>query len=241
MIFGEMRTLTIDIGGTGLKMIPLDQGGRAIGERHRELTPETSKPTKVLEVLKGMIEKQAPFDRVSVGFPGVVNQGIVQNAPNLGTEDWHGFSLGDAIGKLTGKPTRVVNDADLQGFGVIQGKGVELVLTLGTGMGSALFADGRLVPNLELGHHPLRKGRTYEQHVGDEELERVGKKKWRKRMQLVFETLAPIFNYDTLYVGGGNAKKLEEPLPKQVVRFDNVEGMEGGVALWREEAAKADD
>ncbi len=234
-----MRTLTIDIGGTGLKMIPLDQRGEAIGERHRELTPAPRTPPDVLRVLSGMVTRQAPFDRVSVGFPGVVVRGVVRTAPNLGTEDWSGFDLGNAITQLTDRPTRVVNDAELQGHGVISGQGVEMVLTLGTGLGTALYTDGHLVANLELGHHPLHKGKTYEQLVSDAELERVGKKKWRKRVRLVFDTLAPIFNYDRLYVGGGNAKKLSDPLPDNVERFDNVSGMEGGVALWGDRTPKA--
>ena len=235
-----MKTLTIDIGGTGLKMIPLDERGEAIGERQRELTPDPRTPKDVLRVLESMLARQNAFDRVSVGFPGVVAHGVVKTAPNLGTADWAGFDLGAAITSLTDRPTRVVNDADLQGYGVISGKGVEMVLTLGTGLGSALYTEGRLVPNLELGHHPLRKDKTYEELVSDAELDKIGKKKWRKRVELVFETVMPIFNPDRLYVGGGNARKLADPLPPGVQRFDNVTGMEGGVALWGDRAPKAD-
>jgi polyphosphate glucokinase len=224
--------LTIDIGGTGLKMIALDDAGAAISERQRELTPDPRGPEDVLRVLDGMLKAQDPFDRVSVGFPGVVVHGVVHTAPNLGSEEWAGFDLGTALAALTDRPTRVVNDADLQGYGVIAGSGMEMVITLGTGLGSALFLDGRLVPNLELGHHPLRKDKTYEELISDAELERIGKKRWRKRMDLVFETLGRIFNYERLYVGGGNARKLGDDLPDRVVRFDNVQGMEGGVALW---------
>lgn len=235
-----MRTLTIDIGGTGLKMIRLDARGEAVGERQRELTPDPRTPKDVLRVLEAMIARQEPFDRVSVGFPGVVAHGVVKTAPNLGTKDWAGFDLGAAITSLTDRPTRVVNDAELQGFGVIEGKGVEMVLTLGTGLGSALYTDGHLVANLELGHHPLRKGKTYEEHVSDAELERIGKKKWRKRVKRVVDTIQPIFNPDRIYVGGGNARKLGDTLPPGVVRFDNVTGMEGGVALWGDRKPKAD-
>lgn len=228
------RTLTIDIGGTGIKMIPLDAKGAAIGERQRELTPRPAKPKAVLSVIEGMLAVLAPFGRVSVGFPGVVKRGVVQTAPNLGTKAWSGFDLQSAINGLTDLPTRVLNDAELQGYGVISGQGVELVLTFGTGLGTALYVDGRLVPNLELGHHPLYKDKSYEDLVRDDELGRVGKKKWRKRAALVLSTLGPIFNYDRLYIGGGNAKKIEDPLPENVERFTNVDGMEGGVALWRD-------
>lgn len=231
----QIRTLSIDIGGTGTKMIPLDAGGEAVGERHRELTPRPATPETVLGRIAQMLLAQDPFDRVSVGFPGVVKRGVVHTAPNLGGEVWHGFDIQSAIGERTGKPTRVVNDADLQGYGVIRGEGVEMVLTFGTGLGAALFIDGLLVPNLELGHHPLRKDKTYEDLVRETELDRIGKKRWRDRVALVFETLAPIFNYDRLYIGGGNAKKIKDPLPPNTERFDNVDGMEGGVALWRDE------
>ncbi|MBL4685831.1 MAG: ROK family protein [Nannocystaceae bacterium] len=227
-----MRTLTIDIGGTGIKMIPLNAKGVAVGERVRELTPHPSKPDAVLAVIEPMLRAQKAYDRVSVGFPGVVKQGVVSTAPNLGNKAWRGFDLQTAIETLAGKPTRVINDAELQGYGVIEGKGVEIVLTFGTGLGTALYVDGRLVPNLELGHHPLRKGKTYEDLVRDDVLARIGKKRWRKRVALILATLAPIFNYDRLYIGGGNARRIRDPLPPGVERFDNVEGMEGGVALW---------
>jgi len=229
-----LQTLTIDIGGTGTKMIDLDDKGEALGERHRELTPHPATPEALLGVITEMLKKHDGYDRVSVGFPGVVRQGVVYTAPNLGTEAWRGFDLGKALTERTQKPTRVLNDAELQGYGVISGKGLEMVLTFGTGLGTALYTNGHLVPNLELGHHPLHKGKSYEDLVRDDELERIGKKRWRKRVALVFETLERIFNYDRLYVGGGNAKKLKEPLPERAERFDNVEGMEGGVALWND-------
>ena len=229
-----MRTLAIDIGGTGIKLLPIDDDGRALAKRHRELTPKPSTPDAVLAVISTMVAAQEPFDRVSAGFPGVVRHGVVETALNLGTPAWQGFDLQKALTEVCGKPSRVLNDAELQGYGVIDAKGVEIVLTLGTGLDVGLYVDGHLVPNLELGHHPLRDGKTYEELVGETELERIGKKEWRKRVALVIETLEQIFNYDTLYVGGGNAKKLKGPLPDNVRLFKNVEGLAGGVRLWRE-------
>lgn len=230
----EVRTLTIDIGGTGIKMIAVDAAGQAIGERRRELTPKPSPPQAVLDVIRRLLAEQGPFDRVSVGFPGVVHAGVVTTAANLGTAAWRGYDLASAIGAAAGRPTRVLNDADLQGYGVIYGQGVELVLTLGTGLGSALFVNGHLVPNLELAHHPWKRGKTYEELVSNAQLEKVGKKKWRKRVMAVFEEIEPILNYDLLHVGGGNAKRLKD-LPANVRIFDNVEGMTGGVRLWRDQ------
>lgn len=231
-------TLVIDIGGTGIKMVPIDRQGTALAERHRELTPKPSTPEAVLATIDTMIAAAGPFHRVSVGFPGVVVRGVVKTAQNLGTQDWAGLDLQEAIRDATGKPTRVINDAELQGYGVIESKGVELVLTLGTGLGTALYSSGHVVPNLELAHHPLRNKKTYEQLVSDRELERIGKKKWRRRVHFMIETLEPIFNYDLLHIGGGNARKLDPPFPDNVRIFDNVEGLAGGNSLWDDEYAR---
>ena len=228
-----MRTLTIDIGGTGIKLLPINDTDQAFTRRHRELTPRPSTPDAVMAVIREMVGVQDPFDRVSVGFPGVVRHGVIDTAPNLGTPQWKGFNLQKAVTDVCGKPARVLNDAELQGFGVINGTGVEIVLTLGTGLGSALYIDSHLVPNLELAHHPLRNGKTYEDLVSDVELERVGKQEWRKRITFVIETLDRIFNYDTLHIGGGNAQKLKRPLPEAVYLFDVVDGLAGGVRLWQ--------
>jgi polyphosphate glucokinase len=227
-----MRTLTVDIGGTGIKTLLLDVAGQPIGERVRERTPKPSTPANVLALIERMMVASQPFDRVSVGFPGVVVRGVVRTANNLGTKQWCGFDLQNAIGALTGKPTRVINDADLLGYGVIEGKGIELVLTFGTGFGTALYVDGHLVPNLELAHHPLLKGKTYEELTSDKQLKRIGKRAWRKRVARIFEVLEPVFNYDLLHVGGGNSESLKPPLPDRVRIFSAVAGMTGGMRLW---------
>ena len=228
------RTLCIDVGGTGLKMLVLDVQGTAVDERQRVLTPHPATPDAILEALKGLIDAQPEFDRVSVGFPGVVHDGVIAPAPNLDPA-WSGFDLAAALGKMTGKPVHVGNDADVQGYASIEGKGVEMVLTLGTGLGSALFIDGILVPNLELAHHPFRKKDTYEDSVGKPALAAVGKKQWRKRVNKVIEQVEPIWNYRLLHIGGGNVKYLhEDDLPKNVRLHTNVGGVLGGIALWRD-------
>lgn len=226
------RTLTIDIGGTGLKMLVLDPQGRPVNERARIETPHPATPASVLSALKKLIAVQPPFDRVSAGFPGVVHDGVVKTAPNL-DPSWHGHDLAKALRDATRKPARVANDADVQGLGDIQGTGVELVLTLGTGLGSALFVDGRLVPNLELGHHPFRHGKTYEDLVGKAAFEKLGKKRWRKHVRAAIAQLDPIFNYRTIYLGGGNAKLLKPAdLPANARVTSNEAGLLGGIALW---------
>ncbi|HEX2869695.1 MAG TPA: ROK family protein [Polyangiaceae bacterium] len=231
---GSQRTLCIDIGGTGIKMIVLDPEGQPVNERARELTPKPATPEAMLDVMRGMLLKQPRFDRVSVGFPGVVRHGTTYSAANVDST-WIGFDLGAKLEALTGKPTRVLNDADLQGYGVIEGKGVEMVLTLGTGVGSALFVNGHLVPNLELGHHPFQKDKTYEERLSDAELKEHGKQKWSKRVGEMLQVLSAIFNYDHLYIGGGNAEHIKVDLPDNVTIFDNVDGMTGGIALWDDE------
>ncbi len=227
----QPRTLSIDIGGTGIKMIVLDAAGQPVNERARELTPKPATPQAVLKLIRSMVQRQPSFQRVSVGFPGIVKNGITLNAPNLDPA-WANQNLRAELEAITGCPTRVLNDADLQGYGVIDGKGVEMVLTLGTGVGAALFLNGHLVPNLELGHHPFQKDKTYEERLSDAELKEHGKNKWSKRVGEMVELLSAIFNYDKLHIGGGNATHIKVDLPDNVRLFDNVEGMTGGIRLW---------
>jgi polyphosphate glucokinase len=226
------RTLAVDIGGTGIKMLVLDADAQPVNERARTLTPKPATPEAVLEVIKIMAEAQPPFDRVAVGFPGIVKRGVTFSAPNLGNDPWLKFPLQEHVQTIVGRPVRVMNDADLQGYGVIAGQGVELALTLGTGLGAGLYIDGILVPNLELGHHPWKKEKTYEERLSDAELQEIGKKHWSRRVFEMIEQLAPIFNYDMLYLGGGNAEHIKGDLPANVKLFSNVQGMAGGVRLW---------
>ncbi|MBL8150999.1 MAG: ROK family protein [Blastocatellia bacterium] len=228
------KTLCVDIGGSGIKVMVLDAAGTPVTERARRETPQPAQPQSCVEVICDLAKEQGEYDRVSVGFPGVVDEGITHTAPNL-HPDWEGFELAKRLEELLGKPVRVANDADVQGFGVITSHGVELVLTLGTGLGSALFVNGHLVPNLELGHHPFRKGETYEEQVGRAALDAVGKKKWNRRIKIMIELLQKILNYRTLYIGGGNAKKVDrEGLPENVKIVSNEAGLTGGIALWRD-------
>src|SRR2546426_12839066 len=207
-----VRTLAIDIGGTGIKALILSATGKPLTERARVKTPRPATPAAVMNTIVELAKAQGSFDRVSVGFPGVVRRGVILNAPNLNGK-WGGFHLADALTKKLGVPVRVANDADVQGYGVISGEGVELVITLGTGFGSGLFVDGKLVPNLEIGHHPLQKGKTYEDLLSDAALKKVGKKKWNKRLVRAIQTLDRTFNYDRLYIGGGDAPRRNTETP----------------------------
>ena len=232
MTMADQKTLTVDIGGSGIKAMVLDVKGNPIGNRTRVRTPRPAKPGPVLNGILKLAKGQSDFDRVSVGFPGVIRKGVTETAVNL-HKDWIGFDLEGTLSKQLDKPVRVLNDADVQGFGAISGKGVELVVTLGTGFGSALFLNGELVPNLEVAHHPFRRGKTYEEHLGSAALEKAGRKKWQRRVMEAIASLEHLFNYDTLYIGGGNARRITLDLPPNVKIIPNVAGLLGGIALWR--------
>jgi polyphosphate glucokinase len=229
----QKRTLAVDIGGSGIKALILGEDGKPLTKRSRTKTPKSATPEAVLEIIVKLAEKQGDFDRVSVGFPGVVRNGVTETAYNLDSA-WRGFHLADALVERLGKPSRVANDADVQGLGVVSGQGVELVITLGTGLGSALFLNGRLVPNLEVAHHPFRKGKTYEDELGQPALKKTGKKKWNRTLRRAIRELEKLFNYDCLYIGGGNTKKININLPASVKVVPNIAGLLGGIALWRD-------
>ncbi|HEV7404997.1 MAG TPA: ROK family protein [Chthoniobacteraceae bacterium] len=227
-------TLAIDIGGTGLKATVLDENGEMLVERVRVDTPSPCPPAVMVETLAQLVAPLPPYDRVSVGFPGVVRRGKIRTAHNLGEEAWKGFDLDLALTDKLGKPVRVLNDADIQGLGAIVGEGVEMVITLGTGLGSSLFEDGRSFAHLELAHHPFRKDETYEEQLGNAALDEVGKKKWNKRLLVAIDTLRVLTNFDHLYLGGGNARKVEVPLPPDVSLTSNDFGLRGGLWLWKD-------
>ena len=227
----SLRTLVIDIGGTGIKAMLLNGSGKPLTEPSRVLTPHPAKPKPVLALISAVAKQHTGFDRVSVGFPGVVREGIIQSAPNL-HPSWKGIELARVLSETLRVPAKVANDADVQGFGAIRGIGVELVLTLGTGVGSALFINGRLVPNLETAHHPFQNGKTYEQCLGLPALNKIGPKKWNHVLRLAIRELEKMFNYDCLFIGGGNARLVAGDLPPNVKLVQNVAGLLGGIALW---------
>ena len=227
-------TLCVDIGGTGVKTLVVGPDGKARGERLRVDTPRPATPKAIVKAIVGMAGKQGAWDRVSVGFPGVVRKGVVETAFNL-HKSWIGVDIDALLTRELGKPVRAANDADVQGLGAVRGEGVELVITLGTGFGSSLFVDGRLVPNMQLAHHAGWNERTYEDELGNAAFRKIGKKRWNKRLRKAIASLSELFNYDRLYIGGGNAGKIRIDLPPNVKIISNVEGLFGGLALWNGE------
>ena len=241
----QLITLTIDIGGTGLKASVLRPDGTMCCDRVRTPTTYPCPPEALVRALCALVGPLPDYDRVSVGFPGMVRGGRVLSASNLATiagpgsapspelvEAWSGFDLRAALERALGRPTRVVNDAELQGFAVIAGSGLEVVVTLGTGFGTAVFEDGRLAPHLELGQHPFRKGETYDQQVGDAARKRIGTLRWNKRVASAVAALEALFFFDHLYVGGGNSRRVKVDLGPKVSLVDNIAGLLGGVRLW---------
>jgi len=228
---GRPYTLAIDIGGTGLKALVLDRAGAAVKERVRVETPRPATPRAVLAALTKLVAPLGDYDRVSVGFPGVVIRGVTKTAPNL-HPSWKNVRLADKLAQRLKAPTRVLNDAGVQGLGLIEGLGLEMVLTLGTGLGCALFYEGTYVPNLELAHALFKKGKTYEDYVGARAFEAHGKKKWNRHVAEVLVTIDPIWNPDRIYLGGGNAKHLTIKASTHVRIGSNFAGLLGGITLW---------
>jgi polyphosphate glucokinase len=227
-----MKILSIDIGGSHIKATVLNIDGTFFQEYERLQTPVPATPGKVLDVIKELSNRFHSYDRVAAGFPGFVKDGIVKTAPNLGTKQWVDFNLQQKLQQLLARPALVINDADLQGISVASGKGLEMMITLGTGFGTAILNNGMLIPHLELAHHPVSGKKDYDQYIGEAELIRIGEKKWNKRMKKVIEILKTVFNYDRLYISGGNAKLLSFKLDDNIAVVGNKDGIKGGARLW---------
>jgi len=225
-------TLSLDIGGSGLKAGILDAAGAFASGPVRVATPPRATPDTLIAALVPLIADLGQFDRVSVGFPGVVRHGRTLTAANLNNDAWRDFPLTATLAERYARPVRMLNDATVQGLGVIGGTGIECVVTLGTGMGFALFDHGYPAPHLELSHHPLRKGLTYEENVGDAALREVGRRRWNIRLGFALGCIEKLVGYDTLYLGGGNARHIRLELAGNVRIVSNQAGITGGVRLW---------
>jgi polyphosphate glucokinase len=227
------RILSIDIGGSHVKAVILNQEGEMQMEYKKIVTPPSPTPKMLIATIKTLVKDFPAYDNISVGFPGYVKKGVIFTAPNLGTKPWVGFDLAKALEKEFGKPAQVVNDADMQGIGVVDGKGFELVVTLGTGFGTALLMDGVLLPHLELAHLPVTKSKTYDTYIGEKALVKEGLVKWNERLKYVLNTFKTVFNYDRLYIGGGNASKINFKLDSNITIVSNRDGIKGGARLWQ--------
>jgi polyphosphate glucokinase len=248
----QQHTLAIDIGGTGLKASVLDASGSMVAPRVRIATTYPLPPTgegSLLTKLGRLVAKLPAADRVSAGFPGMVRNGVVLSAPHFVTEGgpgtdvdpalqeaWNRFDLAGGLRTMTGKPTRVANDADVQGLAVVDGRGLELVVTLGTGFGTALFLGGDLMPHLEIAHQPFRKGETYNDQLGERTRKEIGDERWNRRVAKAVVNLDGIYFFDRLFIGGGNARRVDVAglgdVAERVAIVDNAAGILGGIKLW---------
>jgi polyphosphate glucokinase len=226
--------LTIDIGGSHIKATILNAEGVPVADYARLPTPQPSDPANVMQLIEQLVKGFTEYNKISVGFPGYVKNGVIKTAPNLGTEPWTDYDLQNSLSAMLKRPCKVVNDADLQGAGIVSGKGLELVITLGTGFGTALLLDGKLLPHLEIAHHPVKTDKDYDEYIGEKAYQKRGKEHWNYRMKKVFVILKTVFNYDRLYISGGNAKNLNFPLDDNMIIVNNREGIKGGARLWSE-------
>ncbi len=244
-------TLAIDIGGTGLKASVLDADGAMVADRVKIPTTYPLPPTELVSKLTTLVKPLPAYDRISAGFPGMVRAGVVLSAPTFSKEKgpgsptdpdlvkaWYRFDLAKALESALGKPARAANDADVQGAAVAQGKGLELVVTLGTGFGTAVFMEGRLLPHLEIAHQPFRKGDTYDDQLGERARKEIGEERWNRRVRKAIDQLYQLFYFDHLFIGGGNARRIKRDdlgdMLDRVTIVDNTAGILGGVKLWGE-------
>jgi len=217
----RLRVLVIDVGGSHVKV--LLQG---VPTSRRAVSGSTFTPQDLVRTVR-RLARGWRYDAISIGYPGPVWRGRPLAEPhNLGS-GWLGFAYSEAFGC----PVRIVNDAAMQAIGSYAG-GRMLFLGLGTGLGSALIIDGMLEPT-EFAHLPYRKGRTYEDYLGERGLHRLGRKKWEHHVHDVVERLRAACEVDYVVLGGGNARKLKH-LPPDARLGSNANAFEGGFRLWLE-------
>jgi polyphosphate glucokinase len=208
MITTSIRAiLTIDIGASFIKATVLSREGELLQEYKRIKTPDPATPQRVVEWIQNLVTDFQDYDKVSVGFPGYIKKGVVRTAPNQGTDIWKNVNLNKLLLDALHKPVRIANDADMQGLGVVTEQGLEMAIMLGSGFGMSLLLDGHLLPHPELAHH--------------------------KRMKRVLDISKTVFNYDRLYIGGGNSGKLNFRLDENIKIITNRDGIRGGARLWQ--------
>ena len=242
----DVKTLAIDIGGTSFKAAILDPKGEMLTEQIRIETPYPCFPDVFISTLKDLVAQLPPAHRITVGFPSLVRNGVIAGIPGSlsrrvmnGERDqelidaWLGFPILTAITDAFELPTKVENDADVQGCAVVAGSGLEFVVTFGTGVGTALFWNGQLVPHLELSPGPFNSEMTHDIALGDGELKKIGEEAWKERVHLGLAQFKAIVNWDQLYVGGGNARLLtQSDIGDHAQLVSNANGLLGGIRIW---------
>jgi polyphosphate glucokinase len=245
-----VTTLTVDCGGTGIKASVLDEAGTMRAPTITVPTPYPLPPQRLIETVQELASRLPPANRMTLGMPGMLRRGVVIATPHYITVRgprtpiapdlaavWPGMDIQSALANACDMPVLVLNDAEVHGAGVIAGSGLELVLTFGTGLGSAHFDGGRLAPHLELSHAPVARGVTYDDYIGEAERRRLGNTVWSRRVRKVVDGFRPVFHWDRLYLGGGNSRRITptvlERLGDDVVVVPNTAGILGGVRAWQ--------
>ena len=247
-----MQILGIDIGGTGIKTARVETTtGELIGERTRVATPRPATPQAIGATLKDVVKEHQWSGPIGIGFPAAIQHGVARTAANV-DKSFIGLPIADYFSKQTGCPIYMANDADVAGLAEMRfgaGKdnpGVVLIITIGTGLGTALFSDGHLMPNTELGHVFLSNGIEAERYAS--EAVRVTKdlkwKEWGDRFNLYLTTMESLLWPDLIVLGGGVSDKLHKfspmittKVPVVAASFLNQAGIVGA-ALFAEEEMK---
>ncbi|MBU4215084.1 MAG: ROK family protein [Cellulomonas sp.] len=247
-------TLAVDCGGGGIKASVLDAAGTLHAPAVRVPTPYPLPPVRLVETIAELAAGLPRADRLTVGMPGMIRHGVVVSTPHYINRAgprtpalpelvaaWAGCDVRALLEARLELPTLVLNDAQVHGAGVVSGTGVELVLTLGTGLGWALFDGGRLAPHLEMSHAPVTRATTYDSYIGQPERARLGDALWSRRVRRVVDGLRPVVAWDRLYLGGGNSRRVSaqvlDRLGDDVVVVPNAAGIVGGVRAWSLQAA----
>ena len=216
------RILVIDVGGTHVKLLVTGMKQPILIPSGRTLTPAVM-IRQVKDAVKGF-----PYDVVSIGYPGPVVHGKPLREPHNLAQGWVGFNFRKALGR----PVKIINDAAMQALGSYK-KGRLLFLGLGTGLGSAMIADGVVEP-MELAHLPYKRGKTYEDYLGIRGLKRLGRKKWARQVAKVVSLMRAALQPEEVVLGGGNVKKLKK-LPPGTRLGNNENAFRGGSELWNED------
>lgn len=249
MSTGSPLTLAVDCGGGGIKASVADFTGHLVAQPVRKPTPYPLPPGRLVDVAVELAGQLPAATRVTVGMPGMIRHGRVIATPHYVTkegprskvlphlvEEWANFNMQGAIREALGLPALVLNDAEVAGAGVVTGTGLEMIITLGTGLGNAVFDGGELAPHVEISRGFVRWGLTYDEYLGEHERLRLGDSHWSRRVRRVIDGLRPMYLWDRLYVGGGNGVRVVQtvrnPLPQDVVVVPNDAGMMGGVRAW---------
>ena len=245
----KVTTLTVDCGGTGIKASVLDKSEKVLIDFPYLKTPYPLSPSKLIGIIQDFVNADLRIKRVTVGLPGMIRNGKVvviphyinTNGPRSAVDPnlkkaWYGFDMQSILQKRLKIPTLVLNDAEVHAAAVIEGKGLETVLTFGTGLGSAIFSDGHLAPHLEISHATIRYGKSIDTWIGEQARRRMGNQLWSRRVKSLIQELYPMIIWDKLYIGGGNAQRISKSALKsfdyKVKIIPNSAGVTGGVKAW---------